>query len=429
MNTRALLLGGISALLLGGTMVGCAANGGSLASAGDRSGVAAAKGAATNAGKAQTALARRDGGAAIGYAEGAVALMPQSAEYRMLLGQSYLQGAVRVRLAGVCRYARAVADQRQGGAEPRAVAGRDRRLAGGTTDAGDAGGDYPGARSWARAVAGGRYRGRDRAADRGRAVARDEREGAAESRAELRPGGPLAGGTRGRGGGHGAGGCRCAARAMGAVRAAGRRVGPGGEPARRARRGGFGAAGGAGAESGAGRTGCSGAGYGVGGSGRGCRRGSCRGRLGAGRGFFEGDVRTAAGGRPGAAGDDASPGWGAIKLAAASAPAAAYPVKPQGTGSWYVQLGAFESAGVAKDAWGRASRRFAVLAGHSPNGMAFKAKGEDFYRLSVGGFSRSAADSMCRQYRAKGGACFVRQGAGDMMAQWLRKPGVQMASR
>ncbi len=108
---------------------------------------------------------------------------------------------------------------------------------------------------------------------------------------------------------------------------------------------------------------------------------------------------------------------------------AAYEVKAPATGSWYVQLGAFESAGVARDAWGRASRRFAMLAGHSPNGMTFKANGEDFYRLSVGGFSRLAADTMCRQYRAKGGACFVRQGAGDAMAQWLHKPGMQMASR
>ncbi|MEG8056130.1 SPOR domain-containing protein [Sphingomonas sp. 22L2VL55-3] len=61
--------------------------------------------------------------------------------------------------------------------------------------------------------------------------------------------------------------------------------------------------------------------------------------------------------------------------------------------------------------------------------MTFKAKGEDVYRLSVGGFSKSAANAMCRQYHAKGGACFVRQGAGDVMAQWLRKPGMQMASR
>jgi hypothetical protein len=62
-----------------------------------------------------------------------------------------------------------------------------------------------------------------------------------------------------------------------------------------------------------------------------------------------------------------------------------------------------------------------MLAEHSPNGMTFKANGEHVYRLSVGGFSRSAADTLCRQYRAKGGACFVREGAGDVMAQWLRK--------
>ena len=66
MNTRALLLGGLSALLLGGTMVGCASNGGGVASASDRSGTLAAKGAATNAGKAQAALARREGPVAIG---------------------------------------------------------------------------------------------------------------------------------------------------------------------------------------------------------------------------------------------------------------------------------------------------------------------------------------------------------------------------
>jgi hypothetical protein len=58
-----------------------------------------------------------------------------------------------------------------------------------------------------------------------------------------------------------------------------------------------------------------------------------------------------------------------------------------------------------------------MLAGHSPNGMAFKANGKDVYRLSVRGFSRSAAETLCRQYRAKRGACFVRQGAGDVTAQ------------
>jgi Flp pilus assembly protein TadD len=92
MTTRALLLGGISALLLGGTMVGCAANGGGIASASDRNAALATKAAAGTAGQAQAALARNDGPIAIGYAERAVALMPQQADYRMLLGQSYLKG-------------------------------------------------------------------------------------------------------------------------------------------------------------------------------------------------------------------------------------------------------------------------------------------------------------------------------------------------
>ena len=67
MTTRALLLGSISALMLGGTMVGCAANGSGIASASDRSMALASKGAATDAGRAQTALARRDGPAASGF--------------------------------------------------------------------------------------------------------------------------------------------------------------------------------------------------------------------------------------------------------------------------------------------------------------------------------------------------------------------------
>lgn len=113
----------------------------------------------------------------------------------------------------------------------------------------------------------------------------------------------------------------------------------------------------------------------------------------------------------------------AAKRAAPPQPAAA-PAK----GSYYVQLGAFESAAVARDAWGRATRRFAALAGRTPTGMDFRSDQGRFYRLSVGGFARADADAMCRTYRARGGACFVRAGAGDQLAQWLR-PGVQVASR
>lgn len=430
MNTRALLLGGISALLLGGTMVGCAANGGSLASAGDRSGVAAAKGAATNAGKAQTALARRDGGAAIGYAEGAVALMPQSAEYRMLLGQSYLQEG---------RFASAS----QAFADTLALSPTSGKAALNLALSQVATGDWQAARQTLATQA-----AIIPALDRGLALslAGDTAGGIAlltevarspETSVKVRQNLALSFALAGR---------WQEARVVAAADMA-----PGDVDARLEQWALF-AQPAAASDQVASLLGVRAAAD----SGQPVALALNPARVAPGvpaQAMASADpVEAVDAGRVEVASAPAAgfskvtfgprqevvqalsammlrPAGGAIKLAAASAPAAAYPVKPQGTGSWYVQLGAFESAGVAKDAWGRASRRFAVLAGHAPNGMAFKAKGEDFYRLSVGGFSRSAADSMCRQYRAKGGACFVRQGAGDMMAQWLRKPGVQMASR
>lgn len=97
-------------------------------------------------------------------------------------------------------------------------------------------------------------------------------------------------------------------------------------------------------------------------------------------------------------------------------------------GNWYVQIGAFQNAGTAKNGWSQATRRFAALQGHVPTGTAFSSKIGSFYRLSVGGFTRGDADAMCRRYRDAGGACFVRAGAGDQTAQWLRKPATQLAS-
>lgn len=97
-------------------------------------------------------------------------------------------------------------------------------------------------------------------------------------------------------------------------------------------------------------------------------------------------------------------------------------------GNWYVQIGAFSKASSARTGWGHATRQFAALADHHPNGTRFIARQGALYRLSIGGFSRSEADRMCGRYRAKGGACFVRREAGDHMAQWLRTP-LQMASR
>lgn len=102
-------------------------------------------------------------------------------------------------------------------------------------------------------------------------------------------------------------------------------------------------------------------------------------------------------------------------------PSVALPAK----GQFYVQLGAFDSPAVARDAWGRAARRFSAFKAHTPTGMSFGR----FYRLSVGGFSQADAASMCQRYRAVGGTCFVRAGAGDQVAQWVRKPGAQLAMR
>ena len=93
----------------------------------------------------------------------------------------------------------------------------------------------------------------------------------------------------------------------------------------------------------------------------------------------------------------------------AAMPAAKPPVALPTKGQFYVQLGAFDSAAVARDAWGRGTHRFGALKAHTPTGMSFGR----FYRLSVGGFSKTDAAAMCRQYRATGGTCFVRAGAGD----------------
>ncbi len=113
----------------------------------------------------------------------------------------------------------------------------------------------------------------------------------------------------------------------------------------------------------------------------------------------------------------------------AGKPIAEVPSRALAKGTWFVQLGAFDSVAVAKDAWGRATRRYAALAAHAPAGMSIKSGGEDFYRLSVGGFSRADAQALCRGYRAKGGACFVRPAAGDKMTNWSAATRVQFASR
>jgi Flp pilus assembly protein TadD len=435
MNTRALLLGGISALLLGGTMVGCAANGGSVASASDRSGALAAKGAAANAGKAGAALARRDGPTAIGYAEGAVALMPHSAEYRMLLGQSYLQGG---------RFASAS----HAFADTLVLSPTNGKAALNLALSQVATGDWQAARHTLEINA-----AIIPAADRGLAMslAGDTAGGitvltaAARSphtNANVRQNLALSFALAGRW--QEARVVAAADMAPADVDARLEQWATFAQPARASDQ----VAGLLGVRAAA-DTGQPVA-LALNAPERVAPNVPEQALAAADPVAVEAPVEVAA--APVAGFSKVSfgprrevvqslpammlrPASGPIKVAstpvfsARGVATAAYEAKAPATGNWYVQLGAFESAGVAKDAWDRASRRFAVLAGYTPSGMSFKARGEGYYRLSVGGFSRSAADLMCRQYRAKGGTCFVRMGAGDTMAQWIRKSGMQMASR
>jgi Flp pilus assembly protein TadD len=419
-------------------MVGCAANGGSVASASDRSGALAAKGAAANAGKAQTALARRDGTAAIGYAECAVALMPQSAEYRMLLGQSYLQGGrfasashafadtlVLSPTNGKAALNLALSQVATGDWQAARhtleinvaiIPAADRGLA--MSLAGDTAGGIAVLTAAARspqtsvkvrqnlalsfALAGRWQEARVvAAADMAPADVDARLEQWATFAQPVRASDQVAGLL----------GVRAVAdtgQPVALALNAPERIAPGVPEQALA------------ADSVAVETPVEVASAAVGGPVAGFSKVSFGPRQEVVQSLPAMMLR---------------PAGGPIKVALAPVASsrgmatAAYEAKAPTTGNWYVQLGAFESAGVAKDAWGRASRRFAVLAGYTPSGMSFKAGGEGYYRLSVGGFNRSAADSMCRQYRAKGGTCFVRMGAGDTMAQWLRKSGMQMASR
>lgn len=443
MKTRMVLSLGLSALVLGGTMVGCTGQTGGIASASDRSDALAAKGAAQNAGRAQAALAHRNGAVAVRYAEGAVGLVPQSAEYRMLLAQSYMQagrfGSARQSFADVLTLTpdngkaalnKALAEVATGdwqaaratlNANATIIPASDRGLA--LALAGDTGGaialltevarspeasakvrqnlalslalsgQWQAARvvaaadmapadvdarleQWAQfaqpAAASDQVAsmlGVHAVVDAGQptALALNRTPSApAQGLAAVEPVAPAP-----------AVEAPVAVAATGVVQAV-----PAATPAAVA----------------------------------GFSRVSFAPHMEVVQALPTVLLRPADGPTKVALGSRAA---FAVK-AVASAPA---------SGTWYVQLGAFENAGVAKDAWGHATRRFAAFSGRQPTGMNFTNKGNDYYRLSVGGYARAEADTVCRQYRAKGGACFVRAGAGDQMAQWLRKGAVQVASR
>ena len=109
-------------------------------------------------------------------------------------------------------------------------------------------------------------------------------------------------------------------------------------------------------------------------------------------------------------------------------------IKPVATGAsnWVVQLGAYDTAAIAKEKW-------MTMAGRSSNLAAFPVltsqatvKGKPYHRLAISGFaSRADALTACRLIQSQHGRCFVREGApGATPQRWaIATKGRQFASR
>ncbi len=92
------------------------------------------------------------------------------------------------------------------------------------------------------------------------------------------------------------------------------------------------------------------------------------------------------------------------------------------TSGWAVQLGAYDTVGVAREAWGRLARQHAALGARDGVSTVASVRGRTFYRLSATGFaSRAEAMSACANVAGSGGNCFVRQIDGSERVQWASR--------
>jgi cell division protein FtsN len=76
---------------------------------------------------------------------------------------------------------------------------------------------------------------------------------------------------------------------------------------------------------------------------------------------------------------------------------------------WVVQLGAFDSAALAKSQWMKISQSRGALKDYGTVHSTVQVNGRTFYRLAVRGFeNRGAAWATCGMLRTSGQDCFVR---------------------
>ena len=133
----------------------------------------------------------------------------------------------------------------------------------------------------------------------------------------------------------------------------------------------------------------------------------------------------------------------APKSRAKAQPAAAGPaarmqqvafIKPvaNGASNWVVQLGAYDSAGIAKEKWMQMAGGNMMLSAFPVLTSQTTVKGKTFHRLAISGFaSRADAMSACRIVQSRRGQCFVREAApGATPQRWaVASKGRQYASR
>jgi len=99
-------------------------------------------------------------------------------------------------------------------------------------------------------------------------------------------------------------------------------------------------------------------------------------------------------------------------------------------GVWFVQLGAYETEAVARDAWGRMVRRVPGFAAYRPAASDGRRGTKGFYQLAVGGFAeRDDATRACLRLKRAGGRCYVRTFEGERLVRWLGQGTAQLASR
>ena len=98
------------------------------------------------------------------------------------------------------------------------------------------------------------------------------------------------------------------------------------------------------------------------------------------------------------------------------------PRGPVRTSGWAVQLGAYDSVGVARDAWSRLARQHAALGARDGVSTVANVRGRTFYRLAATGFTnRAEAMTACAAVARNGGNCFVRQIDGSERVQWASR--------